>query len=132
MPDGNPKFEKVPRKESIEFFKKFLDDHDKIVKNNILSPQKYDVDIKNSYGLKNRTLWLTNIYIISVSDIQEILSNDRNIDTIICASMWNSYTEEAKSLARTNELGLFTIPEFGGALNIEHKKYCLWPFKKKK
>lgn len=60
----------------------------------------------------------TEIYILGVADLREILDEFPQVDAIVNLSLWNHYTKEAKVKAGEQGVGLFELKEFLGALNF--------------
>ncbi|MGC4019223.1 MAG: hypothetical protein QM793_08395 [Muricomes sp.] len=66
---------------------------------------------------------MTNIYIVSETDVEEILLSFPEIDCIVTVSAWNSYTGQAKILSISKGIGLFKFKEFLGALYYDDRKF---------
>lgn len=60
--------------------------------------------------------FLTNVYIVSLSDVYEIMSEHPDLNAIVTMSAWNGYSKEAKEDCRRRGVGLFTFKEFLGAV----------------
>jgi len=119
MPEGG-KYKKLPRPESIEAFKKFVSTKPTVQKVEQLGPQLFKI---HRVGKDDITVHLTNIYIVSEADVQEILADNPQIDCIVTISAWNSYTKDAKNLAKENKIGLFKFKEFLGAVYYDGNKF---------
>ena len=101
-----------PRKSSIDFFENSISSHSKVTSFFELQNCFYQINrIKHS----SNNLVLTNIYIISIADVYEILSTHQNVNCIITLSSWNHYSGDAKSHCIQNNVGLFKFNELLGA-----------------
>ena len=103
-----------PRKRNHKFFKNVLKDHDKV--------RKFEKEAEQIYKIiRNRgdkiIVYLTNLYTIGIADYHDIIENHSNVNAIVTASNWNSYTRDAKETAKDNKIGIYVIEEFLGALN---------------
>jgi hypothetical protein len=127
MPDSDPRYEKTPRPESIDYFITAVSGHSKVMKVETVSNILYRI---LRFDLPNIKVFLTNIYTVSLADVIEILGNNEGINTIITMSVWNSYTEEAKKYCISQNIGLFQFVEFMGALNFEGIKFIDYKVKK--
>ena len=101
MPDGDSRYEKIPRKESIDVFVKGMNRHDCV----------------------------SNVEQLS----DEYLSTEeyKDINVILTMSVWNSYTLDAKKMAKDRKVALFTYKEFYGALNYDGDKFLNYRVKKR-
>ena len=80
------------------------------------------LQIKRS-GKSNLNVHVTNIYIVSETDVEEILLNNPEVNCIVTVSTWNSYTVGAKVLAESKGVALFKFKEFLGALYYDGKRF---------
>jgi hypothetical protein len=53
--------------------------------------------------------FLTNLYIVGIADVHEIIQEFSSVNCIITMSTWNSYSGEAKTFCKANKIGLFNI-----------------------
>ena len=60
---------------------------------------------------------VADIYIAGEADILEISSNLHDIDCIVLIGFYNRYSNEAKKLAKSMNVGLFNYREFFGAIH---------------
>jgi len=129
MPDANPRYEKIPRPESIEAFRTYVSGHSKVSEVQQLETVVFRV--QKAY-LTNIGVVLTNIYTVSQADVLEILSGSYGItvNAIVTMSAWNGYTDEAKDYAESQNVGLFTFKEFMGALNFDGHRFTTYRPKK--
>ena len=130
MPDGDSRYEKIPRKESIDVFVKGMNRHDCVSNVEQLSDIYYRIT-KTTGEILN--VLLTNIYIVSEADVYEYLSTEqyKDINGILTMSVSNSYTLDAKKMAKDRKVALFTYKEFYGALNYDGDKFLNYRVKKR-
>lgn len=130
MPDTNPKFEKIPRSESINAFIQGMKNHNRIREIEELSDTYYCLTKDDGQELN---VVLTNIYIVSEADVYEIINSENynEVNVIITMSSWNSYSKEAKQMAKEHNIALFTYKEFYGALNYDGPKFINYVVKKR-
>lgn len=113
MPDGNPKYARQPRPDSVFTFIRYL------------TAKPVVDDVHHDHGLIYRVVrpklgtlivHFNNIYTVGEADVHEILAEHPDVSVIVTASAWNSYTRAAKQLAKDHQVGLFTFSEFMGAV----------------
>lgn len=111
MPDSNPRYEKIPRKESIDKFVEGMKRHDCVSEVEKVSDVYYRIT-KTTGEILN--VLLTNIYIVSEADVYEYLSTEeyKDINVILTMSVWNSYTLDAKKWQRIGKLHYLPIKNF--------------------
>jgi hypothetical protein len=61
-------------------------------------------------------VYLANIYILGVADIEDILSRAPEVDVVVNVNSYNTHTNAAKDLARKRGVALFRASEFMGAI----------------
>lgn len=59
---------------------------------------------------------LVNVYTLGLADIFRANDEYPEFDCMVNSADWNHYTNEAKLFGMKNQLGIFTISEFFGAL----------------
>ena len=114
------RYKKVPRPESIETFIRYLSSNPVIISIERKGLQLVDI-IRN--GKSNLKVFMTNIYIVGLADVYEILSEVGHVDAIVTMSAWNSYTQEAKEECRRKNIGLFKFKEFMGAVYYDGQQF---------
>jgi hypothetical protein len=119
MGDGNPKYKDLPRPESIEFFEQRTRAHKKVITLDKIKEQQYLLTRRDSGEL----IYLTNLYIVGIADVHEILSKFPEVDCIVTISSWNSYSSEAKDFCISQNIALFKFSEFYGALYYFDDKF---------
>lgn len=115
MPEDG-RYEKKPRPDSIKYFIRAISSHNKVRKIDQIEEQLFKITKSNGTKM---FVHLTNIYVVSEAEVIEIMSSHEHIDAIVTISLWNSYSERGKEVAKANEIGLFLMDEFMGALNFE-------------
>ena len=69
---------------------------------------------------------LVNVYTLGLADVIEARNEFPELNHVVTASAWNSYTKEAKQTAAANGMGVFVVGEFMGAIHskdpIKYKK----------
>ena len=110
MPDQYIKF---PREESILYFERAMNGHDKVLSWRKISDSYYEIHRKE---LPSIFVFVSNFYVLSISDYFEITS-EYEVDCLITISNWNSVTQDAYDYGKKNSIGVFTMNEFMGALN---------------
>jgi hypothetical protein len=119
MPDIG-RYEQMPRPESIAYFVKLLKGKDFIDSIEKRPEQEYAV-CRPKHG--DLTVYLTNIYIVGVADVHEILAACPGADAIVTMSDWNGYSDEAKTLCAERSVGLFKFKEFMGAIYCTGQRF---------
>jgi hypothetical protein len=115
------KYEKIPRPESIQFFIECLTSHRKI--SAIKREGGQVLFIKRQQGLSNLKVFMSNVYIVGLAEVHEILGQESGLNAIITLAPYNSYTFEAKEYCKENNIGLFRLKEFLGAVHYGEKKF---------
>lgn len=67
--------------------------------------------------------YIADVYILTASDVSEVLNDYPGIDCIVVISTWDHYTDMAKQEARSNGVGVFTLVEFLEALNYRGENF---------
>jgi len=115
------RYEKLPRPESIDKFINYLRGNKKIVTN--ITREDEQIIKLNRLHTSSLLVFMTNIYIVGLADVQEILSQNEGLETIVTMSEWNGYTTEAKGYCRDQRVGLFKFKEFLGAIYYDEDQY---------
>ncbi len=116
----------IPDSSSIEFFKEISSKHGKI------SSVKASKDCDQIFYINRRhgdtiSVYLTNLYTIGIADYLDIRNNYPEVNCIVTVSAWNGYTSGAKNIALKDRVGLFVMPEYMGAMNVQR----FWAYVKK-
>jgi len=114
------RYKKLPRPESIR----------SLIDYTLRNPCVSDVEHTEAQiievtraGKSNLVVYLTNIYIVGETDVEEILMEYPDVDCIVTVSTWNSYTHQADRLAISYNVGLFKFKEFLGALYYDGQSF---------
>lgn len=119
MPEGG-RYKELPRPESFRFFEERVSSYPFCISVDKCDTQIYEI-IRQ--GKSKLTVFLTNIYIVGEADIYEIVKLHPEVDTIVTISLWNSYSLEAKELAKSFGVALFKMNEFQGTIYYNGQKY---------
>lgn len=117
-------YSRYPRQESIAFFEKAMNQHDKVAYIRKISEYYYEVIREN---MPSVNVLVTNFYTVGLANVQEILSDYNDIDCIVTISNWNGYTQEAQDWGTSHHVGVFKMDEFMGALNVSEPYRYLRP-----
>ncbi len=120
MPDANPRFNKLPRPESIDAFIRYVRGSNVVVDVRKVHDQLIAVERLNGPSIR---VHMTNVYIVGLADVAEILAEENTIDAIVTLSGWNSYSTEAKEYCKDNNIGLFKFKEFLGAVHYNNNQF---------
>jgi hypothetical protein len=105
------------------FLESMLGSHSAVESFRALDHCNYEVIRRRDLGPKV-SLCLTGKYLFSASDYYDARKANSLITCIVLASAWNRYTSDAKSTAKNDHVGLFTMKELAGALNM----HDLWTY----
>lgn len=81
------------------------------------------VDVKRRRFYPRLKVYIADVYILTVSDVNEIMEAYPEVNSIVVISNWDHYTNIAKEEARINGIGVFTLAEFLEALNYRGKEF---------
>ncbi len=119
MPTLN-RSEDVPHPQSIDFFVNAISRHGRVVGVEQIEEQIFLI---KRHLLSDVLAYYTNVYIIGVVDVVELLDLNNGLNSIVTASGWNSYTQDAKEYALNANVGLFKMKEFMGALHYDGRRF---------
>lgn len=88
--------------------------------------------IKRTEDRPDIKVLIADIYICGEADIYDISCNYIDIDCIVLVGFYNRYSWRAKDLARTNNIGLFDMREFYGAVHFVGERMLDYVKKEKK
>ena len=103
----------------IKFFEHVLLGHDKV--NTFERRDDIHFIIEHSNGTTLHVL-LVDEYSLGLAAVLRARAEFPEIDYVVTGGNWNGYTPEAKEYGWKNELGIFNISEFLGALNWTNPK----------
>lgn len=119
----------------ITFFERSLSGHNKVV--SVERTRDILFKIHDNRGRILQVL-LLNEYCLGLAAVLRALDEFPEAEFIVTGGNWNGYTREAKEYGLTNNIGIFNLGEFMGALNYQNPKaYCkrdkdgnpIYPFK---
>jgi len=106
---------------TISFVEQALTNHAKVASFERSKDIVFDIELESGRRI---TMLLLDEYTLGVAAIHEALAEFPGVEYIVTGGNWNAYTREAKEFGRRNDLGVFVIGEFLGALHwSEPKKY---------
>lgn len=108
------------RRESITYFESVLKNHSKVIQVNRKDDYLFEVTKTNA---KQILVYFADIYIISEAEVLYVMSEYEGVGAIVTSSNWNSYTDSGKETAKENDIGVFLISEFMGALNYDGQRF---------
>ncbi len=125
IPSGAPA---LVEKEEIEYrynqvrslIEKFLARHSRIKKLTELDQGSMLVELKGGRTLK---VFVTHTYLFTDYTLDRIIEADPAIDAIICSNPYGQYSTSAKQHCIANNIGLFNLGEFMGAINFDGERY---------
>jgi hypothetical protein len=117
-----PDLNSTPTDDSVRAFVDAVANHDKVLSaTRRRCTYLVDVRLKNGPGL---LVHVTNIYVVGVADVQEVLTEHADVKVLVTLSKWNMVSDDARDYGRERMVGVFTWSDFFGALN--YKKYWLY------
>ena len=119
MPDVGY-YEKIPRRGSIEKLIEYLGTNPVVTDVVEVRPQVIQIERD---GKSTLTVFMTNIYHVSDSDVLEISAANQGLSAIVTMSAWNGYTNSAKQRAKKMGIGLFKFAEFLGAVYYDKERF---------
>ena len=114
------RYKKIPRPESVGYFIKLTKNHNVVSNVTKIADYVFLIERENKPPIN---VFLTNIYIVGVADVHEIISSNSQVNCIVTVSSWNSYTRDAKELCKNLGIGLFVVSEYCGALYYAGNKF---------
>ena len=107
---------------TISFVERALRSHSKVKQ--FTRSQDIVFEIRHIDG-RVLNMVLVNEYTLGIAAVHKALFQFPGVEYIVTGANWNAYTREAKDYGRQNDIGIFVIGEFFGALHwTEPKKYA--------
>ncbi|MBL1213731.1 MAG: hypothetical protein HND52_10280 [Ignavibacteriae bacterium] len=104
---------------SIKFFEKALSGHSMVQS----FERKGDINFSIIFNNSNEIdVLLVDEYCLGLAAIYRALDEFDGIEYIVTCANWNGYTREAKEFGKDNDLGIFNLGEFMGALYSKNPK----------
>jgi hypothetical protein len=102
------------RRDTVEkYINKFLAGHSFISSMAELNKYMFDVVLTDGRALR---IFATNTYHLTEYTVEKVLTMDPGIDAIVCSNPYGQYSNTAKRICIENEIGLFSLGEFMGAI----------------
>lgn len=101
---------------TISFLEKVLRGHSKVEDFTRTQDILFEIELEN--GTTHKVL-LLNEYTLGVANIAKAIDEFGSVDFILTGSNWNAYTMEAKQYGLDNNIGIFIIDEYIGAINTK-------------
>lgn len=114
------RYEELPRPESIAKLIQYLEASKPVTEVKRESEQVIYIERVKHSPLR---VYMTNLYVVALSDVYEILNQGNELDAIVTMSAWNGYTSEAKKSCKEKGIGLFRFNEFLGAIYYDGNRY---------
>lgn len=81
------------------------------------------IDVKRKKFYSRLKVYVADVYVLTASDVSEIMMSYPEVNCIVVISNWDHYTDMAKEEAQNNQIGVFTLSEFLEALNYSGTKF---------
>ena len=104
---------------TISFVEKALESHAKVARFDRSQDIVFEVTRLDGRVLK---MVLVNEYTLGLAAVHRLLSQFPTVEYVVTGANWNAYTREAKDYGRQNDIGIFVIGEFFGALYWDEPK----------
>ena len=104
---------------TIRFFEEGLESHNKIKSISRDSDILFTIDTVFNATYK---VLLLNEYVMGEASVIKALGEFGKLDFIVYGGKWNDSTEEANRIASENNIRLFDISDFLGAINLKNPK----------
>ncbi len=109
-----------PLKSSVTYFEKVISGHTAVESLKEVSENVYE--IKRTGGRPTIRVLVADIYVVSEADIFEIVTTNYDLTCILLIGFYNRYSGDAKRRALDENIGLFSMKEFFGAINYNGQK----------
>lgn len=117
-----------PFPSSVAYFERVIGNHNAVFSLTEISENVYEIQRINRPSLR---VLVADIYIVSEADIFEIATSYSGLDCVLLIGFYNRTSWAAKERARAENMGLFDMREFFGALNFTGDKFLNYELKKK-
>ena len=104
---------------SISFVKEVLGGHNKVTNFTRKRDILFIIKLKNGTTLN---MLLVDEYCLGLAAVYRARSEFPEADYIVTCANWNGYTKEAKDYGTINDLGIYNIGEFLGAIYSDNPK----------
>jgi hypothetical protein len=107
----------VPSKDSVQFFEKVISGHNAVESLESRATNVYVVHRKKRPPV---IVFLTDVYTVGIADVIDAQQRVLDLNAVVTISNWNGYTRAAKEYGMENEVGVFMLGEFMGALHKDN------------
>ena len=118
-----------PLKSSIDYFERVVSGHTAVTNLTEVSENVYLIE-RTGERPSIRVL-VADIYVVSEADIFEIVTSYYDLTCVLLIGFYNRYSNAAKERAISENLGLFNMKEFFGAINYIGQKLITYEPKTK-
>lgn len=109
-----------PLKSSVEYFERVISGHTAVESLKEVSENVYEIE--RTGGRPAIRVLVADIYVVSEADIFEIVTINYNLTCVLLIGFYKRYSGDAKERAKAENLGLFNMKEFFGAINYIGQK----------
>lgn len=109
-----------PLKSSVQYFERVIGGHTAVKSLNEVAENVYEIE--RTGGRPTIRVLVADIYIVSEADIFEIVTNNYDLTCVLLIGFYNRYSNDAKERAKAENLGLFNMKKFFGAINFIGQK----------
>lgn len=113
-------YEKRPRPEQRQFLVSVL--RGKPTVSSVVELDDFHFVVERG-GKSTLRIYLTNIYILSVADVMEIMQESPETTCIVSTMNYNHYSPQAKQYCREQGVGLFRSDELFGAVYYDGDRF---------
>lgn len=118
-----------PLTSSIEYFERVIGGHNAVKRIQEIADDVYEIERTDERSTLR--VLVADIYVVSEADIFEIGSSHYKLDCVLLIGFYNRYSDDAKVRAKSENIGLFHMREFFGAINYTGKKLINYEIKTK-
>jgi hypothetical protein len=117
-----------PLSSSVSYFERVIGNHTAVASIKEVSENIYEIE--RVFPRTPVRILVADIYVVSEADIIEIVSEHHNLDCVLLIGFYNRTSLAAKERAKSENIGLFDMKEFFGALNFVGEKFINYEPKK--
>lgn len=96
-----------------------MGDHTRVLSITTLSPNRHDLTLTNKVVVK---VFLTDTYVFSTEDYEELRGRHPEVTAIVSASNWNHFTGDGVRAGAADEVAMYTIGELMSDLHTLAKR----------
>lgn len=117
-----------PFPSSVSYFENVIGNHNAVKSLVEVSENVYE--IQRTGARPPIRILVADIYVVSEADIFEIATTYHGLDCILLIGFYNTTSWAARERAKSENMGLFNMKEFFGALNFIGEKFINYEPKK--